>query len=98
MLQCSTSSLPRKTLQDLDAALERAQFAVRELGHTAFERTVGSRRPVHVLAPGFGHAQRQPAAVVRILGTLDQAAADQRVNSAANGGSPTPHLGRDLVQ
>jgi len=51
--------LPRQSLENFKAALERPHFAVRELADAAFERGVGRRRAVQPLAPLLGEPERK---------------------------------------
>src|SRR4051794_41966640 len=78
--------LPRQSLENFKAALERPHFAVRELADAAFERGVGRRRAVQALASLLGQPKREAAAIVGIGLAINEARADQSVDCAADGG------------
>ena len=71
MLQCSIAmrgwSLARQAFEDFEAPFERAQFAVRELGDTAFEGFIGDRGGGEVLPSGKTRLATFGAPLVRAL-------------------------------
>src|SRR4051812_23429931 len=90
--------LARQPLENFEAALERAQFAVRKLADAALERGVGRRRAVQPLTALVGEPKREPAAIVGIWLAIDEAGADEGVDRAAYGRSAALHFGSDLVE
>src|SRR5688572_11500025 len=74
---------PLLALQDFDRALDRAELAVGEAVELQGEAGAAARLASELVAPGIGQAKRESAAVVGVLGPLDQAGANQHVDRAA---------------
>jgi hypothetical protein len=100
MLQCSMArrSSLAPALQDFDRAFKRAQLAVGEALELVPERSAGGDAHIQAFATLLREPEREATAIVGILGALDQAGSDQRIDRAADRRSAAPERLGDIIE